>query len=297
MDYYKILDVDINSSTEEIKKHYYRLAKKYHPDKTKNDIIKLEKFKYLSEAYTILSNPKKRFIYDINYKYNIDLSKFNISENDYELLHNYYEKIMNLTEIKLFKLLFNSLPKKIKIDILNKINLNKKKSTDLVIISNIKYIDISRLKDDYILNLFLKFEDLYYQNMKQIIVYNNKKIYYLFITYSNYKIKIKNKDHLFTINILTKNNNYKINNYDIIYDIKINLYQYYFGDRYTIKINNKELIVTNQFNKTISYNSLGLKKHDGNRGDLIINFILDLKKHCNFSEKQKKLLNDIFNIS
>ena len=49
MDYYKILDVDINSSTDQIKKHYYKLAKKYHPDKTKNDILKLEKFKYLSE--------------------------------------------------------------------------------------------------------------------------------------------------------------------------------------------------------------------------------------------------------
>ena len=123
MDYYKILDVDINSSTEQIKKHYYKLAKKYHPDKTKNDTFKLEKFKYLSEAYSILSNPKKRFIYDINYKYNIDLDKFSISENDYELLHNYYNKIMNINEIKFFKLLFNSLPKKTKIDISNKLNI------------------------------------------------------------------------------------------------------------------------------------------------------------------------------
>ena len=57
MDYYEILDVDVNSSTDQIKKHYYKFAKKYHPDKTKNDKSKLEKFKYLSESYTILSNP------------------------------------------------------------------------------------------------------------------------------------------------------------------------------------------------------------------------------------------------
>ena len=44
MDYYKILDVDTNSSTDQIKKHYYKLAKKYHPDKTKNNTLKLEKF-------------------------------------------------------------------------------------------------------------------------------------------------------------------------------------------------------------------------------------------------------------
>ena len=66
--------------------------------------------------------------------------------------------------------------------------------------------------------------------MKQLIVYNNEKIYYIFITYSNYKIKIKNKDHLFNLNILTNYENYKIINSNIIYDIKINLFQYYFGD-------------------------------------------------------------------
>ena len=33
MGYYKILQIDKNSTTQEIKKHYYKLAKKYHPDK------------------------------------------------------------------------------------------------------------------------------------------------------------------------------------------------------------------------------------------------------------------------
>ena len=53
MNYYQILNVDINSSTKEIKKHYYKLAKKYHPDKTKNNDLE-EKFKLLSEAYTTI---------------------------------------------------------------------------------------------------------------------------------------------------------------------------------------------------------------------------------------------------
>ena len=196
MDYYKILDVDINSTTKEIKKHYYKLAKQYHPDKTKGNKIKLEKFKYLSEAYSTLSNPKKRFIYDINNKYNIKcLDIFNFSEDEYELLHGYYNKIMNMTEIKFLKLLFNSLPKKTKNDISSKItfaNLKSDKSEKIIDISNIKYIDISKLKSEYIMNLFLKFEDIYYQNLKQVIVYNYNKIYYLFITYPNFKIRILN---------------------------------------------------------------------------------------------------------
>ena len=46
MDYYKILQIDKNSSTKEIKKHYYKLAKAYHPDK--NNGISDENFKLLS---------------------------------------------------------------------------------------------------------------------------------------------------------------------------------------------------------------------------------------------------------
>ena len=133
--------------------------------------------------------------------------------------------------------------------------------------------------------------------MKQLIVYNNENIYYLFITYSNYEIKIKNKDHLLNLNILTNYENYKIKDQNLIYDIKINLYQYYFGDRFKIKLINKEIFVNNDLNKMIKLNSLGFKKRDGTRGNLIINFILDLNKHCDFNEKHKYLLNNIFNIS
>ena len=66
MNYYQILNIDQCCSTKEIKKHYYRMAKQYHPDKNKN--ISDENFKYLSEAYTTLSNPKKRYIYDLKLK-------------------------------------------------------------------------------------------------------------------------------------------------------------------------------------------------------------------------------------
>jgi len=60
-DYYKILGVSKNASQEEIKKAYYRLAHKYHPDKGGDP----EKFKEINEAYQILSDPEKRKQYDL----------------------------------------------------------------------------------------------------------------------------------------------------------------------------------------------------------------------------------------
>ncbi len=63
-DYYKILGVEKNASAEEIKKKYRKLAMKYHPDKTKGDKASEEKFKQISEAYAVLSDPEKRKEYD-----------------------------------------------------------------------------------------------------------------------------------------------------------------------------------------------------------------------------------------
>jgi molecular chaperone DnaJ len=63
-DYYEILEVTREEVADGIKKSYRRLAIKYHPDKNPNDKTAEEKFKELSEAYEILSNPEKRSAYD-----------------------------------------------------------------------------------------------------------------------------------------------------------------------------------------------------------------------------------------
>ena len=62
-DYYKILGVSKSASEDEIKKAYRKLALKYHPDKNKAKDAE-EKFKELAEAYEVLSDKKKRDIYD-----------------------------------------------------------------------------------------------------------------------------------------------------------------------------------------------------------------------------------------
>jgi curved DNA-binding protein len=64
-DYYKELGVEKSASTDEIKKAYRKLALKYHPDRNPTDRKKAEeKFKKISEAYAVLSDPEKRQQYD-----------------------------------------------------------------------------------------------------------------------------------------------------------------------------------------------------------------------------------------
>jgi curved DNA-binding protein len=63
-DYYKIIGVDKNASQDEIKKAYRKLAMKYHPDRNQDNKKAEEKFKQVTEANEVLSDPEKRKKYD-----------------------------------------------------------------------------------------------------------------------------------------------------------------------------------------------------------------------------------------
>src|ERR1700727_2632562 len=63
-DYYKTLGVGKGASDEEIKKAYRKLARQYHPDRNPGDKNAEEKFKEISQAHDVLSDPEKRKAYD-----------------------------------------------------------------------------------------------------------------------------------------------------------------------------------------------------------------------------------------
>ena len=63
-DYYEALGLSRGASLDEIKKAYRKLARKYHPDMNPGDPSAEDKFKGISEAYEVLTDPEKKKMYD-----------------------------------------------------------------------------------------------------------------------------------------------------------------------------------------------------------------------------------------
>ena len=81
-DYYMILNVSKDCDIDTLKKKFKKRIMKYHPDKNNNDPVKTKKFKLVSEAYNVLSDPYKRGRYDVEYeKQNKKNNLFDISNN------------------------------------------------------------------------------------------------------------------------------------------------------------------------------------------------------------------------
>ena len=68
VDYYQILGIDRKAGSEEIKRAYRRLARRYHPDRNTDNPAAEDRFKEVQEAFDVLSDPKKRSLYDIGVK-------------------------------------------------------------------------------------------------------------------------------------------------------------------------------------------------------------------------------------
>ena len=79
-DYYYILGIKPNASTDEIKRAYRKLSQKFHPDKNDGDKFFEERFKEINESHETLIDPERRKIYDITYSFKNHT--FNEKENN-----------------------------------------------------------------------------------------------------------------------------------------------------------------------------------------------------------------------
>ena len=236
MNYYELLDVPKNATTDEIKKHYHKYARIYHPDKGGDP----EKFKDIQTAYETLMDPIKRHQYDM------DLSgkNYTFTQDDYDLIYKYYNSFINSVEVRLMMNLFYSVPKDARSKV-NLANLFKKKktsqSTKLIKTDSIKYIDATQLYDSITLHLKRSLKDVFKRVCKQIIVKTRLTYYHLFITDSDYNIYLFN-DKYSTIKLelttLPDHNFYK-QGYDLCYLKKIDLYELYYGSTFKIQLPNK----------------------------------------------------------
>lgn len=188
-DHYSILNLNKDCTKEEIKKRYHKLSLKYHPDKNGGEDS--EEFRKIHEAYEILYDDEERKLYDLKLLFkDIDLTK-----DDYNLMFSYYNSFLESKEYKLMALLYKSIPKKVKEDIIRKF---KYRNTQIVKAQ--KSIDITYLDNNEYINLVIKRSDYENAVLKVIYIFSKNGIYYLYMRNPPSKIIIDNLDNLFTIN-------------------------------------------------------------------------------------------------
>ena len=196
MNYYEVLELREKCSKEEIRKNYHRLSLKYHPDKNKG-IDTSEKFKEISEAYTVLYDDESRLVYDIQ----LFFKDIDITINDTELLISYYNKIINSKEYQLFQQLYQSIPKKAKDELWKKF---RNRNSKLVVAE--RSINILELEEDGTINLIMN--DSYYTNniLKIIYIFAKTGNYYLYLRKPPKRIIIPNINCNLSINFFIHTN-------------------------------------------------------------------------------------------
>ena len=291
MNYYELLDVPCNATTDEIKQHYRKYARIHHPDKGGDP----EKFKQIQEAYETLMDPIQRHQYDIDLSGN----HFTFTQDDYELIYKYYNSFINSVEVRLMMNLFYSVPKNVRSKVkLSSLFKKKSKSTQLIKTDNLKYIDATQLYDNITLHLKRSLHDVFNRVCKQIIIKTRSTYYHLFITDCDYNIYLFNDKHstiTLELKTLSKGNYYK-QGYDLCYIKKIDLYEVYYGATFQMKLPNKLnicCIANNLIGKKSSFiNTFGFyNPKQGVRGKLKIIYQL---VHSDIDDSNKELLKKLF---
>jgi len=289
MNYYKILNVNKNSNIEEIKKNYKKLALKYHPDRNKtNKESAEEQFKQIAEAYSVLSDPKKRNLYD---KYGLnglkDIPKFNEPYIDpIFVFKTFFGRNNGFPENATFDSSFDTSWKK---------NIKKEKGSTIYYDLNCNLYDIY-----HGVTKEIKIERQYYDTTEEKIIEINikkgwkegTKITFEDIGTENEKQKAS--DITFIVKEIPYKN-WKRNNNDLIYLSKLTLNEAFNGKNLNIMhLNGAELdILIYPIKSSKEYKlleNLGMPiKDTGQYGNLIIEFDINLSKKSD--KKSEKSVN------
>ena len=320
MDLYKILGVDINSTDNEIKKAYFKLAKIYHPDKNKTTNTE-QKFHSINYAYTILIDKENRKKYnEMNFskknEFHLFLQKIFKSELNVDELDAFGIKISN-EEYDYLKNKFSDLIEKYNIiEIINLFNDNtiikKEESVNICSDSEVnnwdeesaEYYGINQLpvkyqkynKNNIMLNLNVNLNDIINCNSRRITIKRKlddrfKKTIFEF--YPKHPYIIFNEggdiDSENIGNLIIKLNlpkEYTWGDEIIYYNYNITLYQFIYHNEFQINFNEEDLLI-----KWIPY-------RDGNIVKLNLKtqyYNFEIKFNIIFDIKKEYILKEYFN--
>ena len=269
MNLYELLEIDENNFDMNIlKKQYHKMCLKYHPDKGGCS----NKFKLIQEAYEVLSDDNKRILYN-NYKRFSFLKGYDFTDEEFQEINSYYDELLKNENVKLATALYNTLPDQVK-QRLNSMkdyifNYDKNNKDKKEIVESARYIDITKLDEDFIIELNIKLEDAYNNSLKRIIIVSKYGIYYLYLRDYNKKIYLYNK-YSFIIKLKTLGNeDYVRNNDDLIMIYKPKLHELFKNSILDIVLPNKKQLLLNVYDLK-SKELLIINNKGFNQGRLII---------------------------
>jgi curved DNA-binding protein len=305
-DYYKILGVNKSSTKDEIKKAYRKLAMQYHPDRNPGDKYAEEKFKEITEAHEVLSDPEKRKKYDTlgaNWKqyqntgrgFDDFFSQFGGRRssnrgNSFEFSGDLGDLFGNMSGFSdFFDGFFGGGRKGF-----SGFNRSSKQ--------NLK-------GQDFEATLYIPLEDAYNGATKEILIKDKKlRIKIEPGTYDGAKLRLKNqggdavgtgeKGDLYLTIKIEKHPFYELEGEDIYYDLDIEFYTAALGGKKRITlINNKTINLDipegTDSGKIFRVGNFGLKKpgDTNKKGNLYIRIKVETPKYLN--KKEKELIKEL----
>jgi curved DNA-binding protein CbpA len=193
-DFYKLLGVLPNATTDEIKKAYHQLALKYHPDRNPSDAKTEAYFKKITEAYNVLSDPEQRENYNWNYKRSTQSQNEASRQKEHEteqsiqsspstllsFFKNYHKKIANIHKDRLDQsVVFHSINDKLSNENVNLLISSGDTKTNNLIIQEVieccKYLEYSHIEK--LIPKLVKLAGSDNDIINQIFSFNKKRKY------------------------------------------------------------------------------------------------------------------------